>query len=233
MPLKDDLEEKVSEFVATDWPEIPDGYVVPTPEDLTLGNTGKHIDACVLYADIHGSTDMVDALNERLAAEYYKAFLHCAAKIIKDNDGSITAYDGDRVMAIYLGENRAYNAACTAFRINYAVRFIINPKFNAGYPEHARTLKHTVGIDCGKLLAAKAGVREDLDLVWVGSAANYAAKLNSFEGLDIEYSTRVTTEVYDKVSTSFNRRDNTPIWEGQYNNLKKKLHYRSNAFMEI
>ncbi len=32
----------------------------------------------------------------------YKAYLHCAAKIISNEGGEITAYDGDRIMAYSL-----------------------------------------------------------------------------------------------------------------------------------
>ena len=103
MTFREELDEKVRQFALESWGEVPNGYVVPAPEDLTFGNTGRRLDACVLYADIRGSTKMVDALTDTLAAEYYKAFLHCAAKIVKRNGGDITAYDGDRVMAVFLG----------------------------------------------------------------------------------------------------------------------------------
>lgn len=197
MSIKDDLSEKVDQFVKTSWGEIPTGRVVPTPDSLTFGNTGIYIDACVLYADIHKSTSMVQEVNKPRAAEYYKAFLHCAAKLIKTNDGTIVAYDGDRVMAIYMGEKKADRAIKTAFNLYWVVENIINPKFNAFYTKKFE-LKHTVGIDTGQLLASKTGVRVDSDIVWVGNAANHASKLNSFDGLDIKFRTRITKAVWDE-----------------------------------
>lgn len=51
------------------------------------------------------STVLVDTNTDFVAAEFYKTFLHCAAKIIRSEDGAITSYDGDRVMAVYIGEH--------------------------------------------------------------------------------------------------------------------------------
>ena len=87
MTLREELDEKVREFARDRWGEVPDGYAVPAPDDLTFGNTGRRLNACILYADIRGSTKMVDALTDTMAAEYYKAFLHCAAKVIKSVNG--------------------------------------------------------------------------------------------------------------------------------------------------
>ncbi len=213
MALKDDLAEQVDLYVKSSWGEIPVGRVVPTAESLTFGNTGIYIDACVLYADIHKSTRMVESLTDTRAAEYYKAFLHCAAKILKENNGTIVAYDGDRAMAIFIGTGKCDAAIKAAFELHWVVRNIINPKFNAFYSTPYR-LQHTVGIDVGRLLASKTGVRVDSDIVWVGNAANHASKLNSFEGLDPDYPTRITVPVWNEASYfSCYNSEATPYWE--------------------
>jgi len=88
---------------------------------------------------------------------------------------------------------------------------------------------HTVGIDVGKVLISKTGVRIDSDLVWVGPAANYAAKLNSFDGLDSDYQIRVTEEVYSALSRAcLVGVAGDPIWEGPYTNIDPRRHYRTN-----
>lgn len=234
MALKDELTSKVSEFVKDSWGDIPNAYAVPSDTDLSFGNSGKRLDVCVLYADIHRSTEMVDSLSDTMAAEYYKAFLHCAAKIIKSNGGVITAYDGDRVMAIYVGDNKADYAVKSSLEINWAVKNIVNPTFLAAYVDLHRPLQHTVAIDSGTVLVAKTGVRVDSDLVWVGSASNYAAKLNSFDGLDIDYTTRITEDVFNQLSRAcLFGNENKPIWEGHYTNMKVKKHYRSKFWQSI
>ncbi len=229
MTSKEDLTAKVQEFVEEFWGEIPNGYAVPMPEDLTFGNTGRRLNACLLYADICGSTAMVDDLVDTRAAEYYKAYLHCAAKIIKRNGGEISAYDGDRVMAVFLGDSKEDEAVGAALELSYAVDEIINPEFSALYTTSHRQLRHTVGIDSGTVLVSKTGVRIDSDLVWVGAAANYAAKLNSFDGLNSDYPIRITQEVFAALSRAcLVGSENQTMWEGPYTNFDPRRHYRTN-----
>jgi class 3 adenylate cyclase len=228
MSLREELIEKIHELASEQWGNVAMGFVTPSPEDLTFGNTGRRLNACFLYADIHGSTKMVDELQATLAAEYYKAFLHCAAKVIKRNAGEVIAYDGDRIMAIFLGNDRADQAINTAMQLHFAVLEIVNPGFAAVYGTLHRPLQHTVGIDSGEVLASKIGVRIDSDLVWVGSPANYAAKLNSFHGLDPQYPTRVTQEVFAVLNpTSLFGSNGEKMWEGPYTDVGERKHYRS------
>src|SRR5205807_2996534 len=102
MSLTDELRIEVREVFEAVWKER-DGEVVPEPDDIELGNDAVKLEATVLYADLADSTDLVDRYSAGFAAEVYKTFLHCAAKIIRDEGGVITAYDGDRIMAVYIG----------------------------------------------------------------------------------------------------------------------------------
>ena len=46
------------------------------------------------------STSLVAGKTKQFAAEIYKTFLHCAAKVVRAEGGTVTAYDGDRIMAV-------------------------------------------------------------------------------------------------------------------------------------
>jgi class 3 adenylate cyclase len=192
--LQDELIKEVKSIFASQW-EVQATTTVPDPEDLRLNaNHAKDLEtATVLYADLDGSTSMVDAHSWEFSAEVYKAYLRCAAEIIRSEKGFITAYDGDRVMAIFTGDSKNTSAVRCALKINYAVCEIIIPALKAQYPSVDFTLKHVVGIDTSRLRAARIGVRGDNDLVWIGRAANYAAKLTSLSGK----ATWITKSVYD------------------------------------
>jgi class 3 adenylate cyclase len=235
MTLKADLSDAVQALALGKWDDIPNGTVVPTTQSLTFANTGTRLQATVLYADIHRSTEMVDSLSDTKAAEYYKSFLLCAGRLVRDQGGAITAYDGDRIMAVYLGDEQSNNAVRTAMKLSWAVANIINPLFASVYSSGHRALQHTVGIDCGTLLVAKTGVRGDNDLVWVGSAANYAAKLNSFPDLDPVFPIRATRRVIDRIGLMefVYVATGATIWNGPYNNLKNVDHWRTDSTMEI
>ena len=154
------------------------------------------MEATVLYADLDDSTRLVDTKKAWFAAEVYKTYLVCAARIIRSEGGEVTAYDGDRIMAVFIGRAKNSVAACVALKINYAVQKIINPAIRKQYADSRYSLKHVVGIDTSKLFVARTGIRGANDLVWVGRAANYAAKLSSRAGP----STQVTDTVYARLN---------------------------------
>lgn len=210
MGLKADLEAKVAEIFRDNW-DTRDGTVVPVPKDVGLGNDAVKLEGAVLYADLDGSTDMVDNQNRHFAAEVYKTYLHCAGKIIAATGGVITAYDGDRVMAVFIGDYKRTNAAKAALRINHAVKYIINPGIVKQYGSGYYTVKQVVGVDMTPLFVARTGVWGNNDLVWVGPAANYAAKLCSL-GKD-GHSSYITHRVYDGMNDELKTYQGRTIWE--------------------
>lgn len=197
MAFKDDIESEIKRIFREPW-TTSKATVVPSPEDIGLGNDAKEIDdAAVLYADLSGSTEMVDNYTPKFAAEVYKAYLYSAARIIRNEGGEITAYDGDRIMAVFVGDAKNSSAARCGLKINYAVKNIINPAIKTQYSKISFQVRHVVGIDTSSLFAARTGVRGDNDLVWVGRAANYAAKLNS---LSADYPTYITDAVFQRLA---------------------------------
>jgi class 3 adenylate cyclase len=174
-----------------------EGRKVPEGDDLKLGNDAVELDAVVLYADLADSTELVRRYQPEFAAEIYKNYLYCAGRIIGQNGGAITAYDGDRVMAVYIGESKNSSAARTALQINWAVDQVINPALKAQYPSSPYVVKQKVGVDASELLVAQTGIRGNHDLVWVGDAANTAAKMAA---LPTRYASYISEAVYDRLS---------------------------------
>ncbi len=209
MSLKDDLGAQVKKIFKEQWSER-DGKVVPEPGDLKLSNDAVKLDGVVLYADMSESTKLVDSRKASFAAEVYKSFLHCAAKIIRSEGGDITAYDGDRIMAVYTGDSKNTSAARAALKINYARIHIINPALKSQYPKAAYEVKHTVAVDSSKLFVARTGIRGSNDLVWVGRAANHAAKMGSLSNV---YPSRISSNVYDMLHESVKFSKGKPMWE--------------------
>src|SRR5260370_20230797 len=93
-------------------------------------------------------------------------------------------------MAVFLGDLKNDTAVRSAMKIHYTVQQIINPALKSHYRKKKYRLNHVVGIDTSELFVTRIGVRNDPDLVWVGRAANYAAKLCSINGNDSIYITR-------------------------------------------
>lgn len=227
MALVDDLKAEVATVFSTAW-ERSSGRVVPVPSSIGLGNKAIEFEsATVLYADLDGSTAMVDRWPWMFCAEIYKTYLHCAAKLIKAQDGVISAYDGDRVMAVFIGERKCTRAATAALQLNYAVRHILNPALKRQYPQAEFELQHAVGIDMSSIRAARTGVRGDNDLVWIGRAANYAAKLTSLPNR--EFQVWITADVFNIMAPNVKQYKQSAVWQARsWSKMNDLLIYGSN-----
>ncbi|GEM_PF-144366 len=189
----EEIADEIRKILRDKW-ETRDGEKIPEAEDLKLSNDGVKLDGTVLYADLVDSTGMVESKTPEFAAEVYKAFLIGACRVIRNNGGEIIAFDGDRVMAAYIGKSKNTSAAKSALQINRVV-VDANASLKVAYPDTAFTIRHVVGIDTSSLFVAKTGVRNSNDLVWVGRAANRAAKLCTIR--EENYATYITPEVFN------------------------------------
>ena len=103
MAIGNDLNSEVGGILRGEWSERA-GRVVPESADLGLGNDAVTLEGTVLYADLDDSTELVDTAEPWFAAEIYKSYLACAARIIRSEGAVITSYDGDRIMAVFIGD---------------------------------------------------------------------------------------------------------------------------------
>ena len=159
MALKEDLETRVREIFQQRW-TTRDGTSVPSDDSIKLSNDAVKLNATVLYADLADSTKLVDGYKDWFAAEIYKTFLHCAAKIITAEGGTITAYDGDRIMAVYLGDSKNTSAVRTALKINWAAKNIVQKEMDDHYKDRTTyKLFHVCGVDTSDIFVSKTGIR--------------------------------------------------------------------------
>lgn len=196
MGLGDDLAGDVRAIFKEQW-SYRDGRIIPETKNVGENNSGVRVEATILYADLSDSTQLVDTVEDWRAAEIYKAFLRCCAKIIRSEGGEIRSYDGDRVMGLFLGDYKNTKAVKVALRIHYAVRNIIQPAYAAAYPSTPVSINHCVGVDTSSVLAIRAGIRGSNDIAWIGKAANHAAKLTSLPHTHPSY---ITAAVFNKIN---------------------------------
>ena len=209
MGLKADLESQVFRIYKEQW-KRRDGRKVPEDDDLSSGNDAVDLEAVILYTDLSDSTKLVDKYRDWFAAENYKTFLQCATRIIRNEGGYIRSFDGDRVMGIYIGDTKNTSAVRSALKINWAVKDIIQPALQKQYNNTNYVMKHVTGIDSSKVMAIKAGIRNNNDVAWIGRAANHAAKLTT---LSDSYATWITDKVYDKMMDNVKYSNGKNMWE--------------------
>jgi len=197
MGLADDIKVNAKDTYSTQWSER-DGLKVPGAKDVALGNDAVKFErATIMYADLDQSTALVENHHWYFAAEVYKTFLYAATRLANNAGGTVVGYDGDRVMVVFIGNSQCNDALRCAFRINYAVKNIVQAELEAYYSSSKFKIRHTVGLDTGLVRTVRSGARGDNDLVWVGNCANLAAKLTA---LNADYPTWITNRVYEKLN---------------------------------
>jgi adenylate cyclase len=185
--LKDEVADEVASILAADFQiEVVETETVPHSSDaaITFPNLDakrqgtKLIDTCVLYIDIRRSTQLNLTHKPKTVAKLYSAFVRAMTRCARHHKGHVRGIIGDRVMVIFDRKDSFVNAVECAISMNSVSQYVINKHFKRGEVECG------IGIDAGKMLATKTGVRRRgteqaayRNLVWLGRPANVASKL--------------------------------------------------------
>lgn len=185
--FKVELSEEVASIMAADYaikvtetnsvPHFGDSAITfPNLDGKTQGC--KLIDTCVLYIDIRRSTDLNLTHRPKTVAKLYSAFVRAMTRCAQQHGGHVRGIIGDRVMVLFDAPDAVINAVETAISMNSTAQYVINKNFKAN------EVACGIGIDMGKMLATKTGIRRHgyeqqnyRSLVWLGRPANVASKL--------------------------------------------------------
>ena len=215
MSLRQDLEKLTAAALSQAW-DVRDGRTVPDTDSVLLAGGAVRLDCTVLYADLAESSKLATDFQQRTAAKVVKAFLACMSRLITAHDGQVTSFDGDRVMGVFLGGWKNTNAATCALKMNWTMRAIIRPQLTAYFKSLKKSrfaISHCVGIDTSNVLVVRAGIRGSNDLVWVGRAPNFAAKLSEIR--NPPYRSYISGAVFNVLNRSakYGGEDNRLMWE--------------------
>jgi len=211
----DSLTSEIETILTTKWVERT-GNVVPESEDITLKDGSVSIEATFLYADLAGSSRLAKVCPWETTAKIIRAYLDCCTRSIRARGGEIRSFDGDRVMAIFKGETPNTNATTCAREIDWMLENVLTPlakeKFKS-VRDNGINIRHCVGIDSGVAVAVRAGIRNNNDVIWIGRAPSFAAKLSDIR--NYPYSVYITKACFDRLPESSKRSDSDEIWEAR------------------
>lgn len=202
MAIADNLDNEISILLDTNW-DTRDGVIIPSTDNITLKNGAVKIEATFLYADLAGSSVLAENCPWGTTAKIIRAYLTSATRLIKHYNGEIRSFDGDRVMGIFIGDRKNTNAVRCAMALDWVVDKIIGPKSKAKFESVKKNniqIRHCVGIDTGECRAVRAGIRDNNDLIWIGRAPSFAAKLSDVR--QSPYSIWISKKVYDFMNDS-------------------------------
>lgn len=212
MGRKEEYENHLNELMYTKFdPRF--GRTVPSTETVSLKNGAVYLDAVYLYADMADSSGMAHRFIYQTAAKIVRSYLATVSRILRHHEGAIRSFDGDRVMAIFIGETAADQAARAALEIKWAVDNLVHDSLLLwldDYRDSSWRISHRTGIDLGTAFIVRAGVRNNSDLVSIGDAPNIAAKLSDLKGSR----TFITEALWEKMSysTCFSTGSNSSMW---------------------
>lgn len=211
----DDLASELKSLVRSRWRERDGLLLVPSEDSVAFGRDAVRINAAVLYASLSGSTALIEYYRAAFAATAYKAFLIACQRMVKHFGGAVTACDGDRVMAVYMGDSKCTRAARTALAIEAVMTHLVNPELAEAFNglDYDFYLRHVTGIDVSDLFVINTGVKQNSSLAWIGRAANTAAKLCSMrEG---PYRSFITDDVFRALANNAKHYGGQLMWEAR------------------
>ena len=160
--LHQELDDEVSTILSTSFtinvvktntvPHAADPAITfPNLDDETQG--AKLIDTTVLYIDIRRSTDLNLTHQPHTVAKLYSAFIRAMTRTARYYKGHVRGIIGDRLMVLFDVPDSFENAVETAVAMNTVGQHVINKHFKAN------EVSFGIGIDAGKMLATKTGIR--------------------------------------------------------------------------
>jgi adenylate cyclase len=150
-----------------------------------------------------------------------KGYFDGAVRIVNSNDGQVRSFNGDGLIAIFVGGSRSSNAVRAAMQVEYFVKMVLQPKFRRYFGSNKAALGQALnfeigcGLDDGAIFAVRVGIRGTNDVAWVGRCTNTSAKLAS--GVTTPHNIAVTREVYARMADNhkFDSSSGKHMWSSE------------------
>src|SRR6266545_4210210 len=122
---------------------------VPDNDDVPLGKKAMEFEATVLFVDVRQSTDITDSFRRQTAAKMMKAYFSGAVRIINANGGAVRSFNGDGMLAFFMGDPRSTPAVKAAMHIDWFVSELLQPKFGKYFENNQSALGKALDFQIG------------------------------------------------------------------------------------
>jgi adenylate cyclase len=165
-----------SRFVPAD---VVDQVLASTNENLRLG--GVERDCTVLFSDLRGFTSFSESQTPEKVIEVVNYYLNEMTEAILAAGGTLIAYMGDGIMAVFgapLEQEDHADRALVAAREMIGERL---DRFNdwLGEQGHEHRFKMGVGLNSGPVMAGNVGAERRVEYTAIGDTTNTASRLES------------------------------------------------------
>lgn len=139
-------------------------------EAIELGGESRRV--ALLFADIRGYTAFSEDKDPKVVVDVLNYYFQSLADIVTAHHGDIDKFVGDQIMAVFLGDDMAYNAAACALDFQSAM-----VEIGERYPD--ADLEIGIGIHTGDVIMGAMGSKNRMDYTVLGDNVNLAARLCS------------------------------------------------------
>jgi adenylate cyclase len=170
--------ERVHDLFARFVPaDVVEQVVARTDDNLRLGAVER--DCTVLFSDLRGFTSFSEKQPAQRVIEVVNCYLNEMTEAILDSGGTLIAYMGDGIMAVFGAPLEQDDHADRALA---AATLMIGPRlerFNAWLSEqgHDHTFAMGVGINSGPVMAGNIGSEKRVEYTALGDTTNTASRL--------------------------------------------------------
>ena len=158
-------------------PENVVGEVLERADGLRLG--GIERESTVMFCDLRGFTSFAETLPPAQVIELLNHYLSGMSDAILDNGGTLVAYMGDGIMAVFgapIEQDDHADRALAAAREMLSVRL---PEFNDWLRSQGfeQAFRMGIGLNSGRVMSGNVGSERRVEYTAIGDTTNTAARI--------------------------------------------------------
>jgi adenylate cyclase len=177
----DDLERgRVRDIFSRFVPEhVVDEVLRRTEDNLRLG--GVTLDGTVMFSDLRDFTPFAESLPADMVIEVLNRYVSEMSDAILDNGGTLVAYMGDGVMAVFGAPIEMAGHADCALAAAREMLHSRLPRFNYWLKENGfgEGFRMGIGLSSGPMVSGTVGSERRLEYTTVGDTTNTASRLEA------------------------------------------------------
>ena len=149
-----------------------------TDDDLRLG--GVEREATVMFTDLRGFTSFAESMPPDRVIEVLNQYLSDMSDAILDHGGTLVAYMGDGIMAVFGAPIEQANHADRALSAAREMLYVRLERFNAWLRERGLSddgFRMGIGLNSGAVMSGNVGSARRLEYTAIGDTTNTASRI--------------------------------------------------------